>query len=100
MFICELFIELELELQFQVISMVAHLILDVVEGILAIQAAEGDRSHNASYALPLTLPHEIAKICGSEFGEILSIYVDHLRQFWSEQSIADIEDQHKKLRFA
>ena len=78
-FIHEFFNELEPELQFQVISMVAHL-LDVVEGILSIQA-EWDSSNNASDVLPPMLPHELAKICGSEFGDILSIHVDHLQQF-------------------
>ena len=98
MFIRELFNKLEPELQFQAISMVAHLVLDVVEGILSIQA-EWDSSNNASDVLPPTLPHELAKIRGSEFGDILYIHVDHLRQFWSEKSITDVEDQHKKLRF-
>ena len=60
--------------------MVAHLILDIVEGIHAIQA-EWDSSNNASDALAPSLPHELAKISGSEFGEILSIHIDHLRQF-------------------
>jgi hypothetical protein len=95
-YIRDLFKELEPERQFQVISTIGRLVLDIVEGILAIQA-ERDSRNDASDALPPTLPHELAKIRGSAFGEILLAHVDHLRQFWSEESIADIEDQHKKL---
>jgi hypothetical protein len=68
----------------------------VPEGIFEIQAEQASRNY-ASDSLPPTLPHELAKIRGSAFGEILLVHVDHLRQFWSEESIADIEDQHKRL---
>lgn len=99
MYIRDLFKELEPERQFQVISTIAHLVLDIVEGILAIQA-ERNSCNDTLDALPPTLPHELAKIRGSMFGEILLAHVDRLRQFWSEQAIADIEDQHKKLVLA
>jgi hypothetical protein len=80
MYIRDLFNQLEPELQFKVISMVAHLVLDIVEGILAIQA-ERDSGNNASDSLPPTLPYELAKIRGSTFGDILSLHIDQLRQF-------------------
>ena len=99
MYIHDLFNQLKLELRFKVISMVVHLVLDVVEGILAIQA-EQDNSNSASDSLPPTLPHELVKIHRSAFGDILSLHLDQLRQFLSEQSIADIEVEHKKLVFA
>jgi hypothetical protein len=60
MYIRDLFKELEPERQFQVISTV---VLDIVEGILAIQA-ERDSCNDASDALPPTLPLELAKIRG------------------------------------
>jgi hypothetical protein len=75
MYIHDLFNQLESELQFKVISMVAHLVLDIVKGILVIQA-ERDSSNNASDSLPSTLPYELAKILGSAFGKILSLHVD------------------------
>src|SRR5216110_1888687 len=70
MFVRELFLLLDLKVQYQVISMVGQLVLDVVDGVLEIQA-ERNCSNNATDDLPPTLPHELAKIHGSAFGEIL-----------------------------
>ena len=90
---------MDLEVQYQVISMVGQLVLDVVDGVLEIQA-EWNCSNNATDDLPPTLPHELAKIRGSAFGEILSVHINQLWQCWTEESIADIERQHNKLVFA
>src|SRR5436190_18645141 len=98
MFVRELFLPLDLEVQYQVISIVGQLVLDVVDGVLEIQA-EQNRSNNATDDLPPTLPHELAKIHESAFGEILSVHINQLRQCWTEESIADIERQYNKLVF-
>ena len=64
-----------LKFNIKVINMVGQLVLDVVDGVLEIQA-EQNSSNNATDNLPPTLPHELAKIHRSAFGEILSVYIN------------------------
>ena len=58
---------------------------------------ERNSNNNASDDLPPTLPHQLAKIRGSAFGDVLALHINQLRRFWSEESIADIEQQHNRL---
>ena|SRR5256885_1692420 len=53
--------------------------------------------------LKIYRPHDLTnlqKMRGREFGVILSAHVDRLQRFWGEESIANIEHQHKKLVLA
>ena len=67
---------MDLEVQYQVITMFGQLVLDVVDGVLEIQA-ERNSSNNATDDLPPTLLHELAKIRGSAFGEIQDPFGTH-----------------------
>ena len=95
----ELFIPLEPQVQYKVISMTGQFVLDVIEGVLEIQA-EIHSGNNATDEIPATWPHELAKIRGREFGDILLTYIDRLRRFLTEESISNIEHQHRGLVFA
>jgi hypothetical protein len=77
MFVRELFLLLGSEVQYKVISMVGQLVLDVVNGVVEIQA-EWDSSNNASEDIPAIRPHELAKMWGREFSIILLAYIDRL----------------------
>ena len=92
MFVRELFRLLDPPLQLQVINMVGQLVLDVMEGVLEIQT-ERDSNNNPVGDLPPTLPHELAKIRGSAFGDILSMHIDQLNMDF----FAIVESQHSKL---
>ena len=55
MFVRELFLLLGPEVQYEVISMVCQLVLDVVDGVVEIQLqAERDSSNNAFEDIPAT----------------------------------------------
>jgi hypothetical protein len=95
-FVKDLFIPLEPPIQSQVISMVGQLILDVVVGITQIQA-ERTSNNNPGDDLPPTLSHELVKIRGSAFGNIVSTHLAQLQRFWTPESIADLERNHNKL---
>ena len=75
MFVHELFLLLGTEVQYEVISMVAKLVLNVFDGVIEIQA-ERDCSSNASEDIPVTQPHELTKMRGREFSSIVSIHID------------------------
>ena len=72
--------------------MIGQLVLDVMEGILEIQA-ERDSNNNPAGDLPPTLPHELVKIRGSAFGDILSIHMDQLNMDF----VTIVESQHRQL---
>jgi hypothetical protein len=79
-------------------GMVGMLVLDVLDGILQIQA-ERDSSNGIDDDLPPVLPHELVKIRGSEFGIILERHLSQLRHLWRDEKIVAIEQQNIKLRF-
>ena len=77
LFVCEFFLPLEPQVQYQVISIVGEVVLDVVDGILEIPA-ERNYNNNASDDLPPTLPHQLARIRGSAFRDILAMHINQL----------------------
>ena len=83
------------ELHRKVLHSIGHLTTSIVEGIVNIQVERNERN-NADDDLPPVLPHELVKISTSNFGNtIVDIYLPQLRHSWNEETIAEIEIQHR-----
>ena len=83
----------------ELVQSIGELVVHVVNDILEIQA-ERDRTNKATDDLPPVLPHQLVKVRGKEFVNILSNHRKHLEQFWDEITIDKIERQHNKLLLA
>ena len=91
---------LEDEWHQKVIEAIGNLLVTIVEGIRSIQA-ERDGRNNAAEDLPPVLPHELVKLRTAEFGRtIVDPHLVQLRQSWDEETIAQIEEQHRLLYLA
>jgi len=99
MFIQEIWEELLAESTVDLMQVISKLILQVVEGILDVQA-ERDSANRPADDLPPVLPHQLVKLHGWEFTSIISIHLSHLKQFWSDEQIAQLNVQHNDLLFA
>lgn len=84
------------QLRHKIISVIANLVLRILEGILAIQI-EQERKNPPADDLPPVLPHSLVKIRTAELGAILDTHLPQLKHSWDDQSIANIEDQHRAL---
>ena len=56
--------------------------------------------HRAAEDLPPLLPHELVKMRTSEFETIVDRHLQQLRCSWSEETIMQIEKQHRQLCLA
>jgi len=100
MFIQEIFQErLSVELQSKVITMISQLILQIVDSITDIRAEHTSANLSSDDELPATLPHELVKLRGRDFTALLTHHLDHLKEVWMEESIAELEYQHRQLLF-
>src|SRR5579859_6710548 len=61
------------------------------------QKLERKSKNDPADDLPPTLPHELVKIPGSIFGDIVSLHAAQLQRFWSEESIASLAREHNAL---
>ena len=88
------------ELHRKVLHSIGHLSTSIMEGIVNIQAERNERN-NADDDLPPVLPHELVKISTSDFGNtIVDMHLPQLQHSWNEETIAEIETQHRQLRIA
>ena len=88
------------ELHRKVLHSIGHLTTSIVEGIVNIQV-ERNKQNNADDDLPPVLPHELVKISTSDFGNtVVDMHLSQLRHSWSEETIAEIEIQHRQLSIA
>ena len=79
---------------------IGNLSIRIVEGIVNIQAERNHRN-NADSDLPCVLPHELVKMSTGDFGNTtVDTHLQQLRHSWSEESIAEIENQHRQLVIA
>ena len=88
--------DLSPQLRHKIISTIANLVLTILEGILAIQV-ERDSKIPPADDLPPVLPHSLVKICTGELGAIVDTHLPQLKHSWDDQSIANIEHQHRAL---
>lgn len=85
------------ELHRKVLHSIGHLTTRIVEGIVNIQAERNERN-NADSDLPHVLPHELVKISTRDFGNTtVDSHLQQLRHSWSEETISEIENQHRQL---
>ena len=88
------------ELHRKVLHSIGHLSTSIMEGIVNIQAERNERN-NADDDLPPVLPHELVKISTSDFGNtIVDMHLPQLQHSWNEETIAEIETQHRQLHIA
>lgn len=84
----------------KVITETGKFLVTVVEQILEIKA-ERDEKNRPADDLPPVLPHELIKLRTAVFGDtIVDRHLEQLRQSWSEERIAKIEEQHQQLCIA
>ena len=84
----------------KVLHSIGNLVIRIAEGILNIQAERNHRN-NADSDLPHVLPHELIKMSTGDFGNTtVDAHLQQLRHSWSEESIAEIENQHRQLVIA
>ena len=77
-------------------QVISKLILQVVEGVLNIQAERNLLADN----LPPGHPHRLVKLNGREFTSIISIFLARLKQSWSDEDITKLDTQHSDFLFA
>jgi len=53
--------------QTRIIHALGHLILSLIDGIIAIQAERNSQNHSAD-EMPPVLPHQLVKLCTGDFG--------------------------------
>jgi len=82
-----------------VVQVIGRLVLQVVEGILNVQA-ECNSVNLPADDLPPVLPHQLVKLHGREFTSIISTHLSHLKQFWTDEDISKLDIQHSDLLFA
>ena len=71
-----------------------------MEGIVNIQVERNERN-DADDDLPPVLPHELVKISTSDLGNtVVDMHLPQLRHSWNEETIMEIENQHRQLRIA
>jgi hypothetical protein len=98
LFIQEIFLEkLSIELRIKIIVMIGQLILQIVDGITDISVERTSTNRSSDDELPATLPHELVKLRGRDFTTLLARHLNHLKQIWTEESIAELEHQHRQL---
>jgi hypothetical protein len=98
LFIREIYDNLDDIEQTQIIRTIGNLILSIVDGIIAIQA-ERDSGNCPTDEMPPVLPHELVKLRTGEFGiNILARHLPQLQLTWTEDRIAQIEQDHRELR--
>jgi hypothetical protein len=88
------------ELHRKVIQSIGQLITRIVEGIINIQAERNERNHAAD-DLPPVLPHELVKLSTRNYGNtVVDLHLEQLHHSWKEEDIAEIENEHRRLRIA
>ena len=100
LFVRHTFQSLPIDVGNKIISEVGMFVVVMVEGIRDIQV-ERDSHNCAAEDLPPVLPHELVKMRTSEFGKtIVDRHLQQLRCSWSEETIMQIEKQHRQLCLA
>src|SRR5438046_9878381 len=64
-----------------------------MKGISIVQV-ERDSTNarvSADANIPPVLPHQLVQLCGREFSQIVLKHHEHLREFWTEEDIEQIE---------
>jgi hypothetical protein len=98
LFIREMYGKLDDTEQTRIIQALGHLILSLVDGIIAIQA-ERNSENGPADDIPPVLPHELVKLRTGAFGvNVLARHLPQLRETWTEDKIAQIERDHRELR--
>ena len=100
LFVRHTFQSLPIDVGDKIISEVGMFVVVMVEGIRDIQV-ERDSRNRAAEDLPPVLPHELVKMRTSEFGKtIVDRHLQQLQCSWSEETIMQIEKQHRQLCLA
>jgi len=95
-FIEDTYNQLSIQSQIEIIHMVGLLIMQIVDGVLNIQA-ERDSANLSADNLSPVLPHQLVKIPGREFTKIVSVHVNRLK---GAELVDKLELQHCQLLFA
>jgi hypothetical protein len=84
-----------------VVREIGVFVVDMIQGIVDLQAERDDRNDIAVDVAPPVTPAALAKIRPSIFrSDVLDPRRDHIRRFWTEQQIDEIENQQKILHTA
>jgi hypothetical protein len=84
LFIRETYGKLDDAEQTRIIQALGHLIMSLVDGIIAIQE-ERDSENGPADDIPLVLPHELVKLRTGAFGvNLLARHLPQLRETWTE----------------
>ena len=75
-------------------TIVSKLIIEIIDSVANIQAERNSNNLPLSENLLPVLPHELIKLSIRRF---TTIVVEHLDQFWGEQTIDTLERQHQYL---
>ena len=91
---------LDVDMTEKIFESIGKLGVGIIEGIVNIQAERNQRN-NANTDIPHVLPHKLIKISTGDFGTtIVDVHLQQLRHSWNEESIAEIENEHRGLVFA
>jgi hypothetical protein len=80
----------------EIIQTIGKFILQVIDGILDIQAERNSENLPAD-DIPPILPQQLIKLRGRDFSSIVSEHLDRLKQFWNQEDITMLESQHRRL---
>jgi len=88
------------DLHRKVLHSIGQLTTSIVEGIVNIQVERNNKNH-ADDDLPPVLPYELVKISTADYGNsVVDIHLQQLKHSWSDETIAEIENQHRQLSIA
>ena len=75
--------------------------MKIVEGVVNIQAERNAWNGVNNNELPCVLPHELVKLSTGMLGKmVIDPHLKHLKHFWDEKTIAEIENEHFQLCLA
>jgi hypothetical protein len=82
----------------KIVDSIGKAVVFIMDGVLEIHAERDSQNRAISEMLPPILPHELIKLRGKEFSNILAIHQYRLQTFWDEDIINKLEQEFQQLR--
>ena len=83
--------EVGIEAMMPIVKNIAACSVDLIAKIAAIVCERDSRKNDAADFMPPVLPHQLVKLPGREFADIVRLQIDRLSSHWSPQHIEHIE---------
>ena len=98
MFIQESLTMLGYDASHDIVNIIGHYIVYIIDGIIKIQAeCTSTNGPEELYTIPPVLPHQLVQLCGAAFTAIIVKHLPQLKHSWGMNQIADLETEFREL---